>query len=76
MDYLKYTYRSIARDGSGREILSGMMIPDSEANRLLAQRESWDGVITIVTGEEDPTTEVRVQELEEALDLLLTGVTE
>jgi hypothetical protein len=52
----------------------------SETNEEIAKREAYNGEYTIEDdGEEDPvvqTPEQRIAELEEALELLLSGVTE
>jgi hypothetical protein len=53
----------------------------SEANETIAKREAHNGEYTIEDdGQPEPelaaTTEDRVTNLEEALDLLLSGVTE
>ena len=51
----------------------------SEVNEAIAKAEAVDGVYTIEDdGQPDPepTPEDRIAELEEALELLLTGVTE
>lgn len=50
-----------------------------ESNYALALREAVDGEVTVEDVEEpeaQPTTEQRVTELEEAMELLLSGVTE
>ena len=50
-----------------------------EAAYALAKREAYTGEVTVEDVEEpeaQPTTEQRVTELEEAMELLLSGVTE
>ena len=56
-------------------------IPYSEANEEIAKREAYNGEYTIEDdGQPEPevqqTPEERIAELEEALDMLLNGVTE
>lgn len=54
-------------------------IPYSEANEELAKQEAHNGVYTIEDDgqpENQPTDAERIAELEEALALLLSGVTE
>lgn len=55
-------------------------MPWSEANEEIAKREAYSGAYTIEDDGVEETTaqtpEQRIGELEEALDLLLTGVTE
>lgn len=62
------------------ETLLEKMMPYSEANLSIAKAEAHNGEYTIEDdGQEEisePTTEERVADLEEALDLLLSGVTE
>ena len=53
----------------------------SEVNEETAKREAYNGEYTIVDDGEpepvvEPTTEERIAELEDALALLLSGVTE
>ena len=53
----------------------------SEANLEIAAQEAWGGEYTIEDDGQpepvkEPTAEERIAELEEALELLLTGVTE
>ena len=54
--------------------------PYSEANKELAKVEAYNGEYTIEDdGQEEPTErtqEERIAELEEALEMLLSGVTE
>lgn len=61
------------------ETLLEKMMPYSEANLSIAKAEAYNGEYTIEDdGQEvaEPTTEERIADLEEALDLLLSGVTE
>lgn len=62
------------------ENLFPVEMPWSEANEEIAQKEAHNGEYTIVDDgiEETPeqTQEERIAELEEALALLLSGVTE
>lgn len=55
-------------------------MPWNEANEEIAKAEAYDGEYTIeddgVEETVEPTPEERIQELEEALALLLSGVTE
>lgn len=60
--------------------LSAVELPWSAGNEAIAQREAWGGAYTIeddgVEEVAEPTQEERIAELEEALALLLSGVTE
>ena len=56
-------------------------MPYTEANEEIAKAEAYNGEYTIEDDGQDepeaePTNEERITELEEALDMLLTGVTE
>lgn len=70
------TYQRVTGDITAR-----VEMPWSEANEVIAKREAHNGGYTIEDdGQPEPelaaTTEDRVTNLEEALDLLLSGVTE
>lgn len=61
------------------EILSGVTLSWNEMNEEIAKREAYNGEYTVEDdGEPEPeaTPEDRIAELEEALSLLLSGVTE
>ena len=63
------------------EVLSPVTMGWNEANEEIAKREAYNGEYTIEDdGQPDPvaepTNEERIAELEEALDMLLSGVTE
>ena len=60
------------------ECFVGVERPYSEANEEIAKSEAYNGEYTIEDDgvEEQTTPEQRIAELEEALNLLLTGVTE
>lgn len=63
------------------EILSPVTMTWSEANEEIAKREAYKGEYTIEDDgqpetETTPSQEERIAELEEALDMLLSGVTE
>ena len=78
MKILKYNICTIV---DGEEILSPVTMGWNEANEETAKREACNGEYTI---EDDgqpepaavPSPEERIAELEEALELLLSGVTE
>lgn len=63
------------------EVLSAVEMPWNEVNEQIAAKESYQGKYTV---EDDglpepevvPTTEERVADLEEALGMILSGVTE
>ena len=59
-------------------ILYGAAVDWSEANEEIVKAEAYNGEYTIEDDEqEEPqTAEQRIAELEEALELLLSGVTE
>lgn len=61
------------------EVLVGVETEYTEANFGIAKRDAYNGVFTIVDDglpEAQPTDAERIAELEEALDMLLSGVTE
>lgn len=78
MKILKYNICTIV---DGEEILSPVTMGWNEANEETAKRESHNGEYTIEDDgqfelEAQPTESERITELEEALELLLSGVTE
>jgi hypothetical protein len=75
---LKYNICTIV---DGEEILSPVTMGWNEANEETAKREAYNGEYTIeddgqVEQKAQPTESERITELEEALELLLSGVTE
>ena len=63
------------------ETSNDVMLSYCEANEAIAKQEAWGGEYTIEDDgqpepEAQPTQEERIAELEEALDMLLNGVTE
>lgn len=78
MKYLKYNL--ITQGEKGEEIKgAAVSLAYSEANLALARAEAWQGEIAVEEdGRPEPelTQEQRIAELEAALELLLTGVTE
>lgn len=63
------------------EVLCGVERPYSEANEVIANREAYNGEYTIEDDgqpeAEQPMTDAeRIAQLEEALEMLLNGVTE
>ena len=64
-----------------RQVLSAVTLTWSEANEAIARQEAHNGEYTIEDdGQPEPEPEVtpeeRIAELEQALELLLSGVTE
>lgn len=64
-----------------KECLAGITCPYTEANEEIAKKEAWGGEYTIEDDgqpepEAQPTDAERIAQLEEALELLLSGVTE
>ena len=61
-------------------VFYGKRMPWNEGNEEIAKREAYNREYTIdddgVAEDTTPTPEERIQELEEALELLLSGVTE
>lgn len=80
MKYLKYNLlQSISENGD--PILAEHMVEWNEANEVIAKRESYNGEYTIEDdGQPEPEQPLsdaeRIAQLEEALALLLSGVTE
>ena len=68
------TYEEVAQD-----LLFGVERPYSAQNEELAKKEAYNGVYTIAEADEPeapPTNADRIAELEAALEMLLSGVTE
>ena len=86
MKILKYNLCTKVSHGTEEEpqieeILSPVTMGWNEANEEIARKEAWGGEYTIEDDgqpepEIQPTQEQRIAELEEALDMLLNGVTE
>lgn len=85
MKIIKYTLCTKINHGTPKspiweDSLSAVEMPWSEANEAIAKKEAHNGAYTIEDdGAEEvvePTPEERIAELEEALALLLSGVTE
>ena len=79
MRYLRYSIlQGITEDGV--PILSQKEMTWSEANEEIVKREAYDGYTVEDDGQPEPETQPtdaeRIAELEEALALLLSGVTE
>ena len=87
MKKLKYQLRAVIseKDFDGniveRESFNWKTVSDNENGRAMAEIEAYNGVIEeFDDGKPEPkiqpTQEQRIAELEEALDMLLNGVTE
>lgn len=87
MKKLKYQLRTVVpeKDFDGniveREVFTKKTVSDNETGRAMAEIEAYNGVIEeFDDGKPEPvktpTQEQRIAELEEALDMLLNGVTE
>lgn len=86
MKWIKYKFQITVNHGDNEnpkleDILTEKFIGYDENNLIIAQKEAYDGEYTIEDdGHPEPevstTTEERVSELEEALDMILSGVTE
>ena len=86
MKILKYNLCTKVNHGTEEEpkieeILSPVTMGWNEANEEIAKKEAYNGEYTIEDdGQPEPevsqTPEQRIAELEEALDMLLNGVTE
>lgn len=86
MKILKYILCTKVNHGTEEEpniveILSPVKMGWNEANEEIAKKEAYNGEYTIEddgepVSEIQPTQEQRIAELEEALDMLLNGVTE
>ena len=79
---MKYIHYDMQISNDGDEVkLSAARLSYSEANLEIAQKEAYNGAYTIEDDGQpepvvEPTAEQRITELEEALELLLSGVTE
>ena len=86
MKILKYNLCTKVNHGTEEdpeivEILSPVTMGWNEANEEIAKKEAYNGDYTIEDDgqpepEAQPTPEQRIAELEEALEMLLNGVTE
>lgn len=86
MKYLKYyivnrANVSTEENPEYEDILLEKSMPYSEANEEIAKREAWGGEYTVEDDgfgepEAKPSPEERISDLESALELLLSGVTE
>ena len=86
MKILKYNLCTRVNHGTEEEpkieeIMSPVTMGWSETNEEVAKREAYSGEYTIEDDGQpepvvEPTAEQRITELEEALELLLSGVTE
>lgn len=85
MKVIKYTLRTVVNHGSEEvpqweEVCSAVELDWNEQNEEIAKREAADGIYRIEDdGTEQidkPSQEERIGDLEEALALLLSGVTE
>lgn len=80
MKYLKYNLLQSTSE-NGKPILAEHMVEWNEVNVEIAKREAYNGEYTIEDdGQPEPeqpmTDAERIAQLEEALELLLGGVTE
>lgn len=79
---MKYIYYKMQIPGDTDAVkLSDVRLSYSESHLAIAQKEAYHGEYTVVDDGmpepvAEPTTEERIAELEEALELLLSGVTE
>lgn len=84
MKWINYQIAVVANHGTVEEpkevtVFYGKRFPYSEANVEIAKREAYNGKYTPDDDgqpEAPPTDAERIAELEEALDMLLNGVTE
>lgn len=85
MKVIKYNLRTMVNWGSAlapvwREVWTPVEMAWSEANEQIAMQESADGNYSIeddgITENVELSQEERITELEEAFELLLSGVTE
>ena len=79
MKYLQYNIlQSVSEDGTPN--LRIKELSWSEENEQIAKKEAYDGYTLAEDGRPDPaaqpTEEARIAQLEAALELLLSGVTE
>lgn len=77
---IKYTMLQ-GKDEADNPILADVVMGWSESNEAIAKAEAYNGKYTIEDDvqpepEAVPTTEERVADLEEALSMILSGVTE
>ena len=80
MKKLTYNFLQTMRE-DGTPILLSKTIVWSEENETIAQKEAYNGAYRIEDDGQpehvvEPTAEQRIMELEEALELLLSGVAE
>lgn len=82
---IKYKICSFVNQGTEEpnieEKFSAVTVPFSEENEEIAKREAWGGEYTVEDDgqpeiEPQETQEERIVQLEQALDMLLNGVTE
>ena len=79
---MKYIHYDMQISSDGDEVkLSAVRLSYSEANLEIAKKESYNGEYTVEDDGQpepvvEPTAEQRITELEEALELLLSGVAE
>lgn len=78
---MKYIRYKLAREVNGENVFYRVEMPWSESNEEIARQEAYNGEYTIEDDgqpepEAQPTEAERIAELEEALDMLLSGVTE
>lgn len=74
-------YKFISAEYESNQIILDKKMTWSEANEEIAKKEAYNGEYTIEDDGQpepaaEPTQEERIAELEEALELLLSGVTE
>ena len=78
MKWIKYLFNTPAEDGSDN--LFHKSLPYSDEALRIAEEEAYNGEYSIeedgVEESTEPTHESRITDLEEAMDLLLSGVTE
>ena len=77
MKVIKYQYLSAVLEDD-EEVIIGKTVPYSEKNEEIVKAEALNGEYTVEDDgvEEQITPEQRIAELEEALEMLLNGVTE
>ena len=75
---IKYKICTKTEPDTKKETLHDVTMNWNEANEEIAKKEAYNGEYTLEDdGQPEPVTEEsRITELEEALDLLLSGVTE
>lgn len=74
MKWLKYTHRTVVKEtdfeGNAveREVITEMSVPDNENGRALAEKEAYNGEITVEDdGEPDPVHEPTTDDVLNAL---------